>query len=64
MTGNSIPDGPIGQRYRQLAAKARGLARQAESTKVRTEFLRIAILCESLADCMRDHQYEQPLEGE
>jgi hypothetical protein len=50
MTGNGIPDGPIGQRYRLLAVKVRGLVGEAKSTEARTEFLRIASLYETLAD--------------
>jgi hypothetical protein len=63
MKGNGIAGGPIGQRYRLHAAKVRGLAREAKSTETRSEFLRIAILYESLADYMRDLLYGQPREG-
>jgi len=59
MTDNGIADGPIGQRYRQLAAKVRGLVGGVESARARTEYLRIATLYESLADYMRDLLYEQ-----
>jgi hypothetical protein len=63
MTSNGIPDGPIGQRYRLLAAKVRGLVGKAKSAEARTELLRIAPLYETLADCMRDLLYELPQRG-
>jgi hypothetical protein len=60
MKGHGIAYGPIGQRYRLLAARVRGLVGEAKSTEVRSEFLRIALLYESLADYMRDLLCELP----
>jgi hypothetical protein len=60
MKGNGIADGPVGQRYRLHAAKVRGLIGGAMSSETRSEFLRIVILCELIADYMRDLLYELP----
>jgi hypothetical protein len=63
MKSNGTQDGPIGQRYRRLAAKARSLVGEAKSTEARTELLRVASLCETLADNMIDFLYEKRQEG-